>query len=73
VILRLIGKWLHAGVMEDGVLSARESGTPQGGVVSPILANIYLHEVLDVWFAREVQPRLRGRASLVRCATRTMP
>jgi group II intron reverse transcriptase/maturase len=68
VILRLIGKWLHAGVMEDGVLSSRESGTPQGGVVSPILANIYLHEVLDVWFAREVQPRLRGRASLVRYA-----
>ena len=68
VILRLIGKWLHAGVMEDGVLSARESGTPQGGVISPILANIFLHEVLDVWFAQEVKPRLRGRASLVRYA-----
>ena len=51
VILRLIGKWLNAGVMEGGVLSTRESGTPQGGVISPILANIFLHEVLDVWFA----------------------
>lgn len=68
VILRLIGKWLNVGVMENGVLSSRESGTPQGGVISPILANIFLHEVLDVWFAREVQPRLRGRASLVRYA-----
>jgi group II intron reverse transcriptase/maturase len=68
VILRLIGKWLNAGAMENGMLSARESGTPQGGVVSPILANIFLHEVLDVWFAREVRPRLRGRAILVRYA-----
>ena len=68
VILRLIGKWLNAGVMEGGVLSNRESGTPQGGVISPILANIFLHEVLDVWFAQEVLPRLRGRASLVRYA-----
>lgn len=67
-ILRLIGKWLNAGVMENGVLSSRESGTPQGGVISPILANIFLHEVLDVWFDREVRPRLRGRASLVRYA-----
>jgi len=68
VIARLIGKWLHAGVMEGGVLSTRESGTPQGGVISPILANIFLHEVLDVWFAQEVLPRLRGSASLVRYA-----
>jgi RNA-directed DNA polymerase len=68
VILRLVDKWLHAGVMEDGALSARESGTPQGGVISPILANIFLHEVLDVWFAKGVRPRLRGRAFLVRYA-----
>jgi hypothetical protein len=54
--------------MEDGALSRRESGTPQGGVISPILANIFLHEVLDVWFARDVRPRLRGRAHLVRYA-----
>ena len=68
VILRLIGKWLNAGAMEDGVLKRPKGGTPQGGVVSPILANIFLHEVLDVWFTREVLPRLRGRARLVRYA-----
>jgi RNA-directed DNA polymerase len=68
VILRLIGKWLNAGVMEDLVLSHPEAGTPQGGVISPLLANIYLHEVLDEWFVHEVLPRLKGRASLVRYA-----
>jgi group II intron reverse transcriptase/maturase len=68
VILRLIGKWLNAGVLEDGRVTHPESGSPQGGVVSPILANIFLHEVLDGWFEREVRPRLRGRAHLVRYA-----
>lgn len=68
VIKRLIGKWLNAGVMESGVLTRPEAGTPQGGVVSPLLANIYLHEVLDVWFEREVKPRLKGPAFLVRYA-----
>lgn len=68
VVLRLIGKWLNAGVMEDGALTRPEAGTPQGGVISPLLANIYLHEVLDKWFEREVKPRLRGRAFLVRYA-----
>jgi RNA-directed DNA polymerase len=68
VILRLMGKWLNAGVMEDGAVSYRESGTPQGGVISPILANIFLHEVLDAWWQGEVQPRLGGRAHLVRYA-----
>ena len=68
VLLRLIGKWLNAGVLEEGELSHPEQGTPQGGVISPLLANIYLHEVLDVWFEREVQPRLRGPAFLVRYA-----
>jgi RNA-directed DNA polymerase len=67
-ILRLIGKWLNAGVMEGMVLSHPEAGTPQGGVISPLLANIYLHEVLDEWFVREVRPRLQGRAVLVRYA-----
>lgn len=67
-ILRLIGKWLNAGVMEGLALSHPESGTPQGGVISPLLANIYLHEVLDEWFVREVKPRLQGRAILVRYA-----
>jgi group II intron reverse transcriptase/maturase len=68
VVLRLIGKWLNAGVMEDGQLSYPESGTPQGGVISPLLANVYLHVVLDTWFEREVKPRLGGKAKLVRFA-----
>ena len=62
VIRRAIGKWLNAGVMEAGKLSYPERGTPQGGVVSPTLSNVYLHEVLDQWFEHEVKPRLRGRA-----------
>jgi RNA-directed DNA polymerase len=68
VILRLIGKWLNAGVLEDGVLTAPESGTPQGGVISPLLANIFLHYVLDEWFEKEVHPRLKGEAFLIRYA-----
>ncbi|WP_437585869.1 group II intron reverse transcriptase/maturase [Sorangium sp. So ce1000] len=67
-ILRLIGKWLNAGVLEDRNLKRPDAGSPQGGVVSPILANVLLHEVFDVWFAREVRPRMRGRAHLVRYA-----
>jgi RNA-directed DNA polymerase len=68
VLLRLIGKWLNAGVLDDGSLSFPESGTPQGGVVSPLLANVYLHYVLDVWFERQVKPCLKGRAFLIRYA-----
>lgn len=68
VIVRLIGKWLNAGVLEGGVVTRTEMGTPQGGVISPLLANIYLHEVLDRWWVEEVQPRLRGKAFLVRYA-----
>lgn len=68
VIRRLIDKWLKAGVMEKGSLSYQEEGTPQGGVISPLLSNIYLHEVLDIWFEQEVQPRMKGRAFLVRYA-----
>lgn len=68
VILRLIGKWLKAGVLERNELSRPEAGTPQGGVISPLLANIYLHEVVDSWFVREVQQRLQGRAVLIRYA-----
>jgi group II intron reverse transcriptase/maturase len=68
VLLRLIGKWLNAGVMEDGNISYPETGSPQGGVISPILANVFLHYVLDEWFTRQVQPRLRGRAFLIRYA-----
>lgn len=68
VLIRLIGKWLNAGVMEEGIVYRPEAGTPQGGVISPLLANIYLHDVLDVWFEREVKPRLRGKATLIRYA-----
>jgi group II intron reverse transcriptase/maturase len=68
VVLRLIGKWLNAGVLEDGSLTHPETGSPQGGVISPILANIYLHYVLDEWFAKEVQPRMKGRTFLIRYA-----
>jgi RNA-directed DNA polymerase len=68
VLLRLIGKWLKAGVLEEGRLTHPRTGTPQGGVISPILANIYLHEVLDTWFERRVKPKLGGSAHLVRYA-----
>ena len=68
VVRRLIDKWLKAGVLEDGQLSYPDAGTPQGGVISPCLANVFLHYVLDEWFAVEVQPRLRGPSTLVRFA-----
>ncbi len=67
-IMRLIGKWLHAGVMEEGVLTHPETGVPQGGVASPVLANIFLHHVLDEWFECEVRPRMQGRCFLIRYA-----
>jgi RNA-directed DNA polymerase len=68
VLLRLIGKWLNAGVLEDGCLTHPEKGSPQGGVVSPLLSNAFLHYVLDDWFEREVQPRLKGQSFLIRYA-----
>lgn len=68
VVTRLIGKWLNAGVLEEGRTTRPESGTPQGGVISPLLANVYLHAVLDVWFEQRVKPKLRGRALLIRYA-----
>ncbi len=68
VLVRLIGKWLNAGVMEDGRLWFPRQGTPQGGVISPLLANLYLHAVLDEWFANTVKPRLDGVAHLIRYA-----
>ncbi len=68
MLLRLIGKWLNAGVLEDGCVTHPETGSPQGGVVSPILSNVFLHYVLDEWFEREVQPRLKGRSFLIRYA-----
>jgi RNA-directed DNA polymerase len=68
VVLRLIGKWLNAGVLEDEMLTYPETGSPQGGVISPLLANLYLHYVLDEWFAAAVRPRMRGRSFLIRYA-----
>jgi RNA-directed DNA polymerase len=68
VLLRLIGKWLNAGVLEDGCVTHPEKGSPQGGVVSPMISNIFLHYVLDDWFVREVQPRLKGGSFLIRYA-----
>jgi RNA-directed DNA polymerase len=68
VIRRTIDKWLKAGVLEEGVYHRSEAGAPQGGVASPILANIYLHEVLDVWFEREIKPRLEAEAFQIRYA-----
>lgn len=59
-LLRLIGRFLRAGVMEAGEVVATERGTPQGGIISPILANIYLHYVLDLWFERKVKKQMRG-------------
>jgi len=68
VLRRTIDKWLKAGVMEEGRLTHPDTGTPQGGVASPLLANIYLHEVLDKWFESVVKPRLSGRCFAIRYA-----
>ncbi len=67
-ILRLIGKWLNAGVLDGGNMIYPDKGTPQGGVASPMLANIFLHYVLDEWFVQDVQPRLKGKSFLIRFA-----
>ena len=72
VLRRTIDKWLNAGVQHDGAIRYPDGGTPQGGVISPLLANVYLHEVLDVWFEQEVRPRLDGSASLIRYADDAM-
>lgn len=68
VLNRLVLGWLKAGALREGEWESKEEGTPQGGIVSPLLANLYLHEVLDTWFEDEVKPRLKGRAHLVRYA-----
>jgi len=68
VLRRTIDKWLAAGVLEGEELSHPDAGTPQGGVVSPCLANVYLHDALDVWFEKHVKPRLQGRGFMIRFA-----
>ena len=65
-LISLIRRWLKAGVLEDGELHPNEEGTPQGGSISVLLSNLYLHYVLDLWFERVVKPRLQGEA---RCGT----
>ena len=68
VILSLIGKWLSAGAMQDGVVIHAEEGTPQGGPISPVLSNIYLHFLLDLWFEKKIKAQCQGEAYLVRFA-----
>ena len=68
VVRRMIDKWLNAGILEEGGLHRSNVGTPQGGVISPILSNIFLHHVLDEWFEWTAKPRLRGSCQLVRFA-----
>lgn len=68
VILRLVCKWLKAGALRDGVYIAAEEGTPQGGPISPVLSNVYLHFTLDLWFEKKYKPQCRGEAYLVRFA-----
>jgi retron-type reverse transcriptase len=67
-LLRIIQRFLKAGVMEDGMVSVSEEGTPQGGLVSPVLSNIYLHYVLDLWLEKRFVKSCRGKAQLVRFA-----
>lgn len=68
VIRKMLDKWLKAGVQEEHQLSYPDMGTPQGGTISPLLSNLYLHYVLDEWFFNEVQPRLAGKSFLIRYA-----
>ena len=68
VVRRMIDKWLKAGVLEEDALHRPVAGTPQGGVISPTLSNVYLHHVLDEWFEEVAKPRLHGRCQLVRFA-----
>jgi group II intron reverse transcriptase/maturase len=68
VVRRMIDKWLKAGVLEEGTVHRPVAGTPQGGVVSPLLSNIFLHHVLDEWFEKVAKPRLNGQCQLVRYA-----
>ena len=68
VIRKMIDKWLKAGVMENGVIAYPTEGTPQGGMISPLLSNVYLHYVLDEWFIEQIKPLLKGASFLIRYA-----
>jgi retron-type reverse transcriptase len=65
-LMRLIGKCLHVGILDGDEYAEPDEGTTQGSVLSPLLGNVYLHHVLDLWFEREVKPRMKGRARLIR-------
>jgi RNA-directed DNA polymerase len=67
-VIRLITRMLKSGIMEDGLVSAIERGTPQGSILSPLLSNVYLHYILDLWFRRRVKPQARGEAYYFRFA-----
>lgn len=68
VIRKMINKWLKAGVLDGKQISYPEEGTPQGGLISPLLSNVFLHYVLDEWFSEQIQPLLSGRSTIVRYA-----
>ena len=68
MLIRYIGRFLKSGIMEDGKLIMSEKGTPQGGIISPILANVYLHYVLDIWISRIIKKKCRGVVEIVRYA-----
>ena len=68
VVRRVLHKWLKAGVLEEGNIKYPTEGTPQGGSISPLLSNLYLHYVLDEWFIKQVQPLLKGESFIIRFA-----
>ena len=68
VIRKMIDKWLKAGILEEGRITYPTAGSPQGGSLSPLLSNIYLHYVLDEWFEEQIQPRLKGGSFMIRYA-----
>ena len=67
-LLRLVARFLKAGIMEEGKFIKTDKGTPQGGILSPVLSNIYLHYILDLWFERVIRKELKGYAKLIRYA-----
>ena len=71
--LRYVKRFLKAGIMEDGKFCDTETGVPQGGLISPVLANVYLHYVIDMWFAKAVTAKCEGKAEMIRYADDSAP